>query len=359
MRFRKPHFFFNSYLTKRQKYSIIIPKYERTEKMKLELEDIKRITFGVNSIEENLGSFAFCRFTKEQSEAYRKCKHNIDFFNKTFATAGVRFSFYTDASKMSFDYKFAPASSRMYGWFDVYEDGVMTSHIGGEGKLFTSGHAEINFSKGEKRVEIYFPWSKVTFLSNIEIECDNISPCVRSRSMICFGDSITHGYDAVYPSLSYTSLLAKELDADMLNKGIGGDIFFPELATLPDKVTPDIITVAYGTNDWSICTREQFNENCKAFFENLTSTYPNSKIFAVTPLWRADFEKETKFGVSHDCLFDIMKNLLENLKNVTVINGYSLTPHVKEFYSDEYLHPNDLGFSIYARELAKQIKKYL
>lgn len=326
--------------------------------MKLKLEDIKRIAFGVVSVEENLGAFTFHRFTKEQAESYSRCRHNIDFFNKTFATAGVRLSFYTNAEKMSFDYKFVPASSRMYGWFDVYEDGVMTSHVGGEGKLFTSGHADICFSKGEKRVEIYFPWSKATFISNAELEGDIISPCHRSRSMICFGDSITHGYDAVYPSLSYASILAKELDADAVNKGIGGDIFFPELALLKDPIEPDIVTVAYGTNDWNNCTIKQFKENCFAFFNNLSSTYKEANIFAITPLWRADLDKETKFGMPHCEMFELMRNILTDLK-INVINGYDLTPHIKEFYSDEYLHPNDLGFSIYARELTKQIKKYL
>lgn len=324
--------------------------------MKLTLDDIRRIAFGVVSVEENHGAFAFHRFTREQAEAY--AKHNIDHFNKTFATAGVRLSFYTDADRMSFDYRLTPGSSRMYGWFDVYEDQIMTSHVGGEGRLFTSGHADISFSPGEKRVEIYFPWSKAAFLSDVELQGRLISPCRRCRSMICFGDSITHGYDAIYPSLSYASILARELDADAVNKGIGGEIFFPELASLPDPVSPDIITVAYGTNDWNVCTREHFDENCRAFYSNLCRLYPNAKIFAITPIWRADGDRETKFASPHTELDRIMRSLLSDLP-ISLINGYTLTPHVKDFYSDEYLHPNDLGFSIYAGELTRQIKKHL
>ena len=324
--------------------------------MKLTIQEIRRITFGVVSVEENLGTFSFHRFTKEQTEAY--ARHNIDHFNKTFATAGVRFSFYTNASRMCFDYRLTPGSSRMFGWFDVYEDGVMTSHFGGEGKLFTSGHADIRLGSGEKRVEIYFPWSKVAFLSDIELDGELISPCKRSRTMLNFGDSITHGYDAIYPSLTYASLIAHELDADSVNKGIGGEIFFPELSALPDPVRPDIITAAYGTNDWNICAKDHLTSGCLSFYTNLCRTYPAAKIFAITPIWRADGDRETKYAAPHSSLYETMRELLSDLP-VTVINGYTLTPHTTEFYSDAYLHPNNLGFSVYARELTKQIKKHL
>ena len=176
--------------------------------------------------------------------------------------------------------------------------------------------------------------------------------------MIMFGDSITQGYDAVYPSLTYASIVARELDADAINKGIGGETFFPELASLADPVKPEIVTVAYGTNDWNVCTREHFDKSCREFYENVCRTYPNSKIFAITPTWRADYDRETKFGAPHAELDGIIRGLISDLP-VSILSGYSLLPRVRSFFADEYLHPNDLGFSVYARELLKQIKKYL
>ena len=41
---------------------------------------------------------------------------------------------------------------------------------------------------------------------------------------------------------------------------------------------------------------------------------------------------------------------------VTVIDGRTLTPHLPEFYSDKVLHPNALGFGVYAENLIKAIK---
>ena len=55
--------------------------------------------------------------------------------------------------------------------------------------------------------------------------------------MLCYGDSISQGYDAVFPSLSYTNQLARHFDAYSVNQCIGGERFVPELlAKLPLKV---------------------------------------------------------------------------------------------------------------------------
>lgn len=68
-----------------------------------------------------------------------------------------------------------------------------------------------------------------------EIEIDDgsvILPAKKSRKIIMYGDYITQGYDAASPSLSYASRLADLLDADCINKGIGGSLFTPELAKI-------------------------------------------------------------------------------------------------------------------------------
>lgn len=51
-----------------------------------------------------------------------------------------------------------------------------------------------------------------------------------SRSDISsYGDSITQGYDALFPSYSYINRFSMYLDAFIYNKAIGGDIFRPAL----------------------------------------------------------------------------------------------------------------------------------
>ena len=43
----------------------------------------------------------------------------------------------------------------------------------------------------------------------------------------------------------------------------------------------------------------------------------------------------------------------------TVIDGFTLVPHRTEYFEDNRLHPNDLGFALYTQNLIKALKPYL
>ncbi|MBE6553804.1 MAG: SGNH/GDSL hydrolase family protein [Ruminococcaceae bacterium] len=327
--------------------------------MVLRIEQVRAIVKGAARVEERNGEFRFNRFTEAQTEVYRNCG-NSDFYKKSFATSSIRLAFRTDSEKLSFTYRLEVGSSRSFGWFDLYLNGLLTNHFGTDGIQMTGGSVAIDLGKGEKCVELYLPWSRAAILSNIELDDGAmLEPISRPHTMIAFGDSITQGYDATYPSLSYASTLARLLDAEIFNKGIGGEIFFPALAEQADPIEPDYITVAYGTNDWSHSTPEEFTAHCRSFYQTLSALYPNAKIFAITPICRLDCERKTKFGAPTYTVDTRIRELCADLPNVTVICGWNFTPAFKTFYSDDHLHPNDLGFGLYAQNLYREIQKHL
>jgi lysophospholipase L1-like esterase len=168
------------------------------------------------------------------------------------------------------------------------------------------------------------------------------------------GDSITQGYDAVFSSQCYANKMAHMLDAEIVNQAIGGEIFRPAILDEQLPFAPDLITVAFGTNDWSGQTAENFEKNADGFYTKLANLYPNTPVFAILPIWRADWEKVTKAKPFHESRA-ILKALAEKHPNFHVIDGMALTPHLPAFFSDLYLHPNDLGFEIYAEELVRRM----
>ena len=178
-----------------------------------------------------------------------------------------------------------------------------------------------------------------------------VHPVKKTRKMLAFGDSITQGYDAIYPSRSYQNRLSDLLDASCINKGIGGERFFPALLDGELDLQPDLITVAYGTNDWSKRDPVTFENNCRGFFEKLTARYPDAKIIAITPIWRADNTKQTPFGAPLSEAVKRITDICAEFPRIAVIHGGSFTPRLGEFYADAYLHPNDMGFAFYAENL--------
>ena len=330
--------------------------------MKLNLEQVKEIARGVAYVSESDGVFTLHRFTKAQEETYLKASPD-NFYKKAFATAGVRLAMKTSSTHVRFDFRLTSASSRQYAYFDVYVNGALEKHFGAEGNSITSGSSDIALPEGEKTVEIFFPWSYGARISNIEIDDGaSLEGLTRSKKMLAFGDSITHGYDAIYPSLSYASRLAFLLDAEQVNKGIGGEKFFPALLDEKDPFDPDYITVAYGTNDWNskILTGEAFKENCREFYTRLSALYPNAKIFAIAPIWRLDGNRlNSSLGAPVTEVYPMIAEICKDLPNVTVINAYNFVPHRKEFFADLRLHPNDFGFGLYADALYKEIVKHI
>ena len=281
---------------------------------------------------------------------------------KSFASAGVRMEFFTSSKKLILTGECTKGSSRMSFGFDVYVEGHMVAHMMQDlGEGYTPFRFEADLGEGKnKAVCVYFPWSARTRLKSVEIdEGAEIIPIKRELKMICFGDSITHGYRAKNPSFSYVARLADALRADVINKGIGAEVFFPTLAALKDDYEPDIITVAYGTNDWSNTPPEQFEKNAPLFFKNLSENYPKAKIFALAPIWRRDCQDRITDIGPFGYIADKFREIAKDIPNMTVIDCLPFVPGEGRYFMPDRLHPNDEGFMFYAFNLYSEIKKHL
>ena len=64
---------------------------------------------------------------------------------------------------------------------------------------------------------------------------------------------------------------------------------------------------------------------------------------------------ELEFGKPATAVDEIIREACADLDNVTVIRGWEFTPALTGFYADLTLHPNDLGFGLYAMNLYKEI----
>ena len=325
--------------------------------MKLTTEQIKSIAIGASRVENMNGADHLLRFTKEQEELYRVSSE--EFYHKSFATAGIRLEFVTDSANLSMECEVSPrSSSRKYFCHSIFVDGKRFSELSANIDTGTFG-GSWTLPEGEKKICIYFPWSVRSTIKSITLDDGaSFTPVAKSHKMIIFGDSITHGYDASSPELSYASKLADALDAYAINKGIGGEIFRPELASLKDNIDPEYITVAYGTNDWCAFTYEEFTKRCKEFYENLSKNYPNAKIFALTPIWRKQIVNPAKAG--EFCVIgEHIKKVASELPNVTVIDCLEFVPADLACFSPDGVHPNDKGFDFYANGVIEKIKSII
>lgn len=316
--------------------------------MNLTLETIQRITTGAVSIVQEKGWFCFRRFSRAPEVYF---PNDAGFQAKVTATASVTLDFITDADRLEFQYQATRASSRSLFFLDLYvNNALVTTHGRTDAEETIDGYFSYPLPAGENRVTLYFPNLYNMMLKDISLtDASVILPPDYTNTMICYGDSITQGYDAERPSLSYANRLAYSLNARMVSKGIGGDIFHPELID-DGNLNPDIITVAYGTNDWAHSEYDVFLHDASSFLHKIREFYPQAQVFVITPIWRRDNDRITACG-SFDEMAAALKDICRNFPGVHVIDGLSLTAHTAQMLVD-HVHPGDLGHVLYGANLS-------
>lgn len=326
--------------------------------MKLTAKEIFALSHGALRYEEQAdGAVRLCRFTEKTVGFYEATNQN--FATKTKAGACIRLEFDTDADEFTVGYAISKASSRSFFYFDIFVDGVMVAHPGQDNLENAVGELSLELPAGTHRVAIYLPNLACADITHMTFpDGATVKPVEKSLKLYALGDSITQGYDAEYPSQSYANLLTDKLNATTVNHGIGGEIFNPGMLDAAMDFAPDIITVAYGTNDWSTRTAEDFKRDADEYYRLLRVTYPTAKIFAITPIWRADKSNETKAGCFENAVRIVTEAALAQ-PGVVVIDGDKMIPHLAAVCSDAYLHPNDFGFKFYAEALFDAMKPHL
>ena len=322
--------------------------------MKLSFEQVKSAARGVARVEEIDGKVNFFRFTAAQDAFY--ARRDKDFHRKSHATSCVILEFDTDSRNLGLSVEVSSGSSRRFTAHSIFADGKRVGQLGSTIAPEIACECYegcFDLGNGTKRVKILLPWAACSKLESLTLDDGaSFAPVQKEKTVILFGDSITQGYDAEIPENSYASQLVAALDANGINKAIGGEVFCPELASLPDDVTPDLITVAYGTNDWSqFC---QLPEDAAEFYRTLRKTYPLTPIVALAPVWRADWQTRddhTNFRL----VAEGIKKIAEEVENVHFIDCFGFIPEDTALYSDAYLHPNDEGFRHYAAGLIRAV----
>ena len=99
-------------------------------------------------------------------------------------------------------------------------------------------------------------------------------------------------------------------------------------------------------------------EKANAFYVKLRALYPTAKIFAITPIWRADDDRVTKVGTFAEGV-QIVKDAAAAQEGIVIVDGAKMIPHLRDVMADKYLHPNDYGFKFYANALYDAIKPHL
>lgn len=300
------------------------------------------------ALDEN-GNVRFYRFTPRQFQVYNK--NSISAIRAVLPT-GVKLEFYTDSDRLEIAWDLVQNGPwQVDSLADLYVDGVLVKAWQFSGEPEPTVRLSAELPAGNKRVTFWLNRTFEIALKELAIsENAVISPVPAGKCHLALGDSITFS-SAKHPSLGYVSQVAEHFGWEMYNQAIGGYIFDADSLDPDLPVTPDVITVAYGTND-DRSDREAYRRRVNEFLKGLTEIWPEVPAFVITPLWRTDVSGTEQF----EWIYPVIEEECARFPQITVIDGHTLMPQLPDFYSDGFLHPNDLGMTFYAQSVVKAIE---
>ena len=335
--------------------------------MKLTFEQLKSILTGYLEITENAdGTAGVQRMVAAQRAPY-PTQWPEHVFPCEYST-NITLDFYTDATSAVVTLGGRKRKANSNVTVDMMVDNVPTQSIvytptpEDSTETTTYGPYTFRFDLPGKtcRVTLQLPYMNTVDSLALELsDGASLQPYTHSRTLVAFGDSITHGSSATRPSLTYISRLARKLDAKVHNFGIGGERF------LHWKVVPgtcpkaDLVTVAYGTNDYGhkVASMEMFQENMPVFFRKLAAEYAETPIFVLLPLWRLNEDCLPKNDIpTLQTVRDMIAEEVKQYPNMTVIDCQDFIPHLPKLFADASLHPNNDGMEFYANAVYEAIR---
>lgn len=302
------------------------------------------------------------RFFPEQMDHFDE----IGRYERALATAGVVLDFVTDGTEVSLECRIVRAlnpehrlyrsvmegstngGSRPFGMaeegnvdgIDFVVDGRLLATVAPvNGTLL---FAFENSEHDEIEVRVYLPSIMAVAVGNLRSN-GNIKPVPARGFMLAFGDSITQGFVCGNPSAAYPAQIANTLGIDFVNQAVAGHVFDEDALgpfSLWRNDMPEVIVVAYGTNDWSHGRSADGIEGAAvAYLERLSWYFPKVPIYVLSPLWRVDEHEPKPCGRPLTWMQQMLGRVCSRHGNMHVVDGYHGIPKDPSLFADKELHP--------------------
>ena len=322
--------------------------------MNLTYEQIKSVTVGALWTEEKPDGIHFYKCTQKQINAWTALTPILG--ERAETTTGVRLDFFTNSKEIRF-------TCGGEGKYELHINNLLRQKfkVGSED---TPVGAELSCPLcdplgdplNEARVTLYLPSHSVGIIQSIALDD---GAYIRIPDYDCkllmIGDSITQGWDSEFDSFSYAYILSRTLNANSVIQGIGGAMYHE---TTLDEIPfdPDIVTIAYGTNDYNkFDTYDRLRWHVTKYLDGIKEMYGDKKIFVLSPIWRG--KVGCPMGSFEGCRSIIIEEAEK--RGMIHIDGLNMVPPIPSLFADGWLHPNALGYGFYGENATREILKHL
>lgn len=315
--------------------------------------------FVVHGLSHQNGRFR--RIPEEISQTVSKNVHQL-----SANTAGGRLRFRTDSTcvvihtKMSHIGKMSHFALCGSSGFDLYIDNEYYKSYLPPFNITDGYQGIVEFGDRAMRdITLHFP-----LYSNVDelyIGLDDTAtvnepqPYAITKSIVCYGSSITQGGCASRPGSAYPAILSRWFNADSLNLGFTGNAKGePAIAEYIASLPMSVFIYDYDHNAPSL---EHLKNTHEPMFKTVRNANPTLPIIMLSrPKYTLTEEEKERVAIIRQTYENALAN---GDQNVYFIEGKTLMQYAKNEGTVDGCHPTDFGFYSMAQTIASLLETIL
>ena len=206
-------------------------------------------------------------------------------------------------------------------------------------------------------VRVWLPLLRGCALREVLGNGTGIEPVPQRRQLLVLGDSIAQGFVAGEPACSWPVRVAGRLGLDLVNQGIGGQVFQAgTVLGLQGEVDPACIVIELGANyRYEPCRERLVARDIRSYLAEVSRLWPQVPTFALTPLWHAE---DAWPSHAMSCWREVPALIRAHASpygQMHVVDGATLLDARTSLLADGYEHPGAQGNAQIASRLGAVI----
>lgn len=322
------------------------------------------------------------RLTRSQTAQLGSCRawHPGLYRQMAACSAGVCLEFLTDSSAVTVEVELDPFPSGSQAVFDdVRRNGFDAPLLDGLSADVDGRHLPVRLPTGEgactfaldapgapaplfHAVRVWLPCLTGCRVRDVVGDGAFINPAEGAdKSLLVLGDSIAQGFNACDPGLSWPALLACDLGLELVNQGIGGQVFQPGSAAGAAAATdPALVVVEFGANyRFEPCREQQVAHDAYAYLDEVARAWPRVPVAVLTPTYSCEALYPNHARSCWPEVPRIVREAAARHASMFVVEGEGLLPADAALLADGSDHPGPEGQLVYFEGLSAAVRRAL